>query len=118
MNDQGRGTTVGRERKADVTSPVAEIVMMTITGKEAVSERDIVIATEIATENVTENGSIVIVKEGGHVSFMLYKYMVSLINSSKFWQWIIYMVNVYILNAPAVCTESFLLVASEANFGK
>lgn len=63
VNGQERGTTAGQEKKAGVTSPVAEIAMMTITGKEAVNERDIVIVIEIVIENVTENESIAIVRE-------------------------------------------------------
>ncbi|CAI5785582.1 cleavage and polyadenylation specificity factor subunit 6 isoform X2 [Podarcis lilfordi] len=62
VSDQERETTAGQERRAGATNLVAEIVMMIITGKEAVNVRDIVIAIETATESAIENGSIVIVK--------------------------------------------------------
>lgn len=77
MNDPGRGTTVGHEKKVDATNHVVEIAMMTITGKEVGKERGIVIVTEIATENETERGSIAIVKEGEHLcslSLLFYCY--------------------------------------------
>lgn len=63
VSDPERGTTVGHEKKVGATNHVVEIVMMTIIGKEAVKERGIVIATEIATGNETERENIVIVKE-------------------------------------------------------
>lgn len=64
MNDPGRGTTVGHEKKVDAINHVAEIVTMTIIGKEAEKERDIVIVIEIVTENGTERENIAIAKEG------------------------------------------------------
>lgn len=62
MSDQERETTADQERRAGATNLVAEIVMMIITGKEAVNVRDIVIAIETATESAIESESIVIVK--------------------------------------------------------
>lgn len=73
VNDPGRGTTVGHEKKADAINHVAEIVTMTIIGNEAEKERDIVIVTEIVTENETERENIAIAKEGEHL-FCLYCY--------------------------------------------
>lgn len=64
MSDPERGTTVGHEKKAGATNHVVEIVTMTITGKGAVRESGIVIVTGIVTENETERGSIVTVKQG------------------------------------------------------
>lgn len=70
MSDPERGTTVGHEKKVGATNHVVEIVTMTITGKEAVKERGIVIVTEIAIENETERENIVIVKEGECFMFL------------------------------------------------
>lgn len=64
VSDPERGTIVGHEKKVGATNRAVEIVTMTITGKEAVRGRGIVIVTEIVTENETERESIVIVKEG------------------------------------------------------
>lgn len=74
VSDPERGTTVGHEKKVGATNHVVEIVMMTIIGKEAVKERGIVIATEIATENEIERENIVIVKEGEHLFHVLELY--------------------------------------------
>lgn len=64
MSDPERGTTVGHEKKVGATNHVVEIVTMTITGREAVRGKGIAIVTEIVTENETERGNIVTVKEG------------------------------------------------------
>lgn len=64
MSDPERGTTVGHERKAGATNHAVETVTMTITGNAAVRERDTVTVTGIGTENGTERGNIVTVKQG------------------------------------------------------
>lgn len=65
MSVQEKGTTVGHEKKAGVTNLAAEIVMMTITGKEVGNVRGIVIGNGIVTGKETERESIVIAKQVG-----------------------------------------------------
>lgn len=84
MSDPERGTTVGHEKKVGATNRVVEIVTMTITGKEAVRERDIAIVTEIVTENETERENIVTVKEGEHFFHVLELYRLTKSNLSRF----------------------------------
>lgn len=60
---QEKGTTVGHEKKAGVTNLAAEIVMMTITEKEAVNVKGIAIGNGIVTGKETEKESIVIAKQ-------------------------------------------------------
>lgn len=74
VSDPERGTTVGHEKKVGATNHVAEIVTMTITGKEAGRESGTAIATEIATENGTGRESIVTAKEGELFSHVLQLY--------------------------------------------
>lgn len=62
VNDQERGTIADHEKRVGVINPVVEIVMMITIEREAENEKGIVIGTEIATENVTESESIVIVR--------------------------------------------------------
>lgn len=62
VNDQERGTIADHEKRVGVINPVVEIVMMITIEREAENEKGIVIGIEIATENVTESESIVIVR--------------------------------------------------------
>lgn len=62
VNDRERGTTVDPEKRADVTNPVVEIVMMIIIERGAENEKDIGIVTETVIENVIESESIATVK--------------------------------------------------------
>lgn len=60
---QEKGTTVGHEKKAGGTNLAAEIAMRTITGKEVVNVRGIVIGNGIVTGKETERESIVTDKQ-------------------------------------------------------